>query len=235
MEAIILAGGMGTRLQHVVPDLPKSMAPIQGRPFLEYILNQLSVNGFQHAILSLGYLAEKISEHFGTNYLGMRLSYVFEDLPLGTGGGIRLALQKSIENHVYVFNGDTFLDLDITRIEKIWQSSKVPTVILREVLDTSRYGRVTVKNQKITGFVEKGISGSGFINAGCYILPLGALDIFPLKKPFSFEMDYLVKEVTSGVVGYCIDNGYFIDIGIPQDYYRADVELPKLFGLPKNV
>ena len=229
MEAIILAGGLGTRLQKVLPDLPKPMAPIQGRPFLEFILTHLSMNGFQHAILSLGYRAEQIRNFFGAYFQGMKLSYVIEDSPLGTGGGLRLAIQKSFENHVYVFNGDTFLDLDFCGIEKQWQNTKISTVVVRAVQDSSRYGRVTVENGRISGFTEKGALGPGLMNAGCYILQQGAIDVFVPGEPFSFELDYLVTEVSRGVIGYYVENGYFIDIGVPEDYRRAEFELPKLF------
>jgi D-glycero-alpha-D-manno-heptose 1-phosphate guanylyltransferase len=170
------------------------MAPIQGRPFLEFILIHLSINGFQHVILSLGYQAEKIRDFFGAHFRGMNLSYVIEDSPLGTGGGMRLAIKESVENHVYVFNGDTFLDLDFCRVEKLWESSKTPIVVVRPVQDSSRYGRITVKNNKISGFIEKGVSGSGLMNAGCYILPKGIIDAFVPGEPFSFEKDYLVKD-----------------------------------------
>ena len=229
MEAIILAGGLGTRLRKVLPDLPKPMAPIQGRPFLEFILTHLSINGFQHVILSLGYRAEKIRDFFGASFREMKLSYVIENSPLGTGGGMRLAIQKSIENHVYVFNGDTFLDLDFCQVEKFWQSSKIPIVIVRPVQDSSRYGRITVENGRISGFIEKGVPGPGLMNAGCYILPKGAIDLFVPEQPFSFELDYLVKEAAQGVIGYYVEKGYFIDIGVLEDYRRAEFELPKLF------
>jgi len=229
MEAIILAGGLGTRLRKVLPDLPKPMAPIQGRPFLEFILTHLSINGFQHVILSLGYRAEKIRDFFGASFREMKLSYVIENSPLGTGGGMRLAIQKSIENHVYVFNGDTFLDLDFCQVEKFWQSSKIPIVIVRPVQDSSRYGRITVENGRISGFIEKGVPGPGLMNAGCYILPKGAIDLFVPEQPFSFELDYLVKEAARGVIGYYVEKGYFIDIGVLEDYRRAEFELPKLF------
>jgi len=230
MEAIILAGGLGTRLQKVLPNVPKPMALIQGRPFLEFVLTHLSINGFQHAILSLGYRAEIIKDFFGAYFLGMKLSYVVEDSPLGTGGGMRLAVQKSVENHVYVLNGDTFLDLDFCRIEKLWQSSKIPTIVVRPVQDSSRYGKITFEDGRITGFIEKGVPGPGFMNAGCYIMPQGAIDVFVPGEPFSFELDYLVKEIARGSVGYCLEDGYFIDIGVPEDYERAKFELPKLFG-----
>ena len=229
MEAIILAGGLGTRLQKLLPDLPKPMAPIQGRPFLEFVLTHLSLNGFQHVILSLGYRAEKIKDYFGEYFLGMKLSYVIEDYPLGTGVGMRLAVQKSVESHVYIFNGDTFLDLDFCKIEELWQSEKIPTVVIRPVQDSSRYGKITVEDGRITGFIEKGVPGPGYANAGCYILPQEAIDLFAPGEPFSFELDYLAKEVSRRVIGYYVEDGYFIDIGVPEDYQRAKIELPKLF------
>ncbi len=113
MEAIVLAGGFGTRLRQVVPDLPKPMAPIAGRPFLEILLLSLYQKGFSRVVLSLGFMAEKIIAHFGDRYVGMDLVYAVEHHPLGTGGAIRVALAQCASDHVFVFNGDTYLDLEV--------------------------------------------------------------------------------------------------------------------------
>ena len=221
MEAIVLAGGFGTRLRQVVADVPKPMAPIAGRPFLEILLGSLAHKGFHRVILSLGFMAEKVSGYFGARFAGMDLAYVVEDAPLGTGGAVRLAMSVCTQAHVFVFNGDTYLDLEADLIERQWQSSKCTIVVGRQVPDTARYGRLVVDRDRITGFAEKGIIGPGLINAGCYILAADALDRFPLHQPFSFETDYLAPEVARGRVGVFVTEGAFIDIGIPEDYVLA--------------
>lgn len=228
MEAIVLAGGFGTRLRQVVADVPKPMAPIAGRPFLEILLGSLARKGFARVVLSLGFMAEKISDHFGAQFAGMDIAYVVEDTPLGTGGAIRLALEACTQNHVFVFNGDTYLDLEVQSLEQQWQAKRCQIVVGRQVSDTSRYGRLVVDGGRITCFAEKGIAGPGLINAGCYVLAADALARFPLNQPFSIETDYLVPEVTSGTVDVFVTEGMFIDIGIPEDYARAQTLLADL-------
>lgn len=228
MEAIVLAGGFGTRLRQVVADVPKPMAPIAGRPFLEILLGSLARKGFARVVLSLGFMAEKISDHFGARFAGMDVAYVVEDAPLGTGGAIRLALEACTQDHVFVFNGDTYLDLEVQSLEQRWQAKRHQVVVGRQVPDTTRYGRLVVDGGCITGFAEKGISGPGLINAGCYVLAADALARFPLNQPFSIETDYLVPEVTSGTVDVFVTEGMFIDIGIPEDYARAQTLLVDL-------
>lgn len=228
MEAIVLAGGFGTRLRQVVADVPKPMAPIAGRPFLEILLGSLARKGFSRVVLSLGFMAEKISDHFGARFAGMDIAYVVEETPLGTGGAIRLALDACTQDHVFVFNGDTYLDLEVRSLEQRWQAKRHPIVVGRQVPDTSRYGRLAVDGGRITGFAEKGIAGPGLINAGCYVLATDALARFSLNQPFSIETDYLVPEVISATVDVFVTEGMFIDIGIPEDYARAQTLLVDL-------
>lgn len=229
-EAIVLAGGFGTRLRQVLPDLPKPMAPIGGRPFLEIILHSLAAKGFGRAILSLGFMAEKISGHFGDSFSGLELDYVVEDQPLGTGGGVRLALAHCQNNHVFIFNGDTFLDLEVEAIEQHWQQRHCPIIVGRKVQDTLRFGRLLVSDGRVTGFTEKGIGGEGLINAGCYLLAREQLDSFPLNTPFSLEVDYLAKAVDKTRFDIFITAGKFIDIGVPDDLARAQEELEILLS-----
>ena len=180
MEAIVLAGGFGSRLKQIVPDLPKPMAPIAGRPFLEILLTALARKGFSSVVLSLGFMADKIVAHFGDRYAGMELVYEVEQQPLGTGGAIRVALARCASDHVFVFNGDTYLDLEVDDLENLWQRSRRPVIVEREVPDTARFGRVEMNGGQVTAFLEKGMAGTGLINAGCYVLPRRALDAFPL-------------------------------------------------------
>jgi len=225
MEAIVLAGGFGTRLRQVVTDVPKPMAPVAGRPFLEILLGLLAQKGFSRAVLSLGFMAEKISSHFGSRFAGLELAYVMEDTPLGTGGAARLAVEACDQDHVFVFNGDTYLDLEVELLEKQWQAKRCPIVVGKQAQDTARYGRLIVDGGRITSFAEKGISGTGLINAGCYVLAVDALKRFPLNKPFSIETDYLIPEVARAMVEVFVTKGMFIDIGIPEDYSRAQTLL----------
>lgn len=224
-EAIVLAGGFGTRLRNVVPDLPKPMAPVGGRPFLEIVLRSLASKGFSRVVLSLGFMAEKISGHFGNQFAGMDLVYVVEDRPMGTGGAVRLAIEQCIQDHVFVMNGDTFLDLEAEAIEDRWRANRHVVIVAREVPDTFRYGRLLVQNGLVTGFTEKGTNGAGFINAGCYVFRKTELDAFPLNQPFSLEADFLAKAVQTIPVDVFVTNGHFIDIGVPDDYHRAQTEL----------
>lgn len=228
MEAIVLAGGFGTRLRQVVPDLPKPMAPIAGRPFLEILLGSLARKGFTRVVLSLGFMAEKIIAHFGNDYLGMDLVYEVESQPLGTGGAIRAALARCVADHVFVFNGDTYLDLEVEDLEGLWQSAHRPVIVVREVPDTARFGRVEMCDGRVNAFIEKGKSGPGLINAGCYVLPKHALDSFLLGQPFSLETEYFVKYLQRIQFDGFVTHGRFIDIGVPNGYALAQTELAGL-------
>jgi D-glycero-alpha-D-manno-heptose 1-phosphate guanylyltransferase len=221
LEAIVLAGGLGTRLRVLVPDVPKPMAPVAGRPFLEILLCQLERKGFTRIVLSVGYLAEQIVNHFGSQFQSLSLSYVQEQQPLGTGGATRLALTHCLGDHAFVFNGDTFLDLEVASVEAMWQSHRRPIIVAREVEDTTKFGRLLVERDQVMGFTEKGISGPGLINAGCYVLGSHQLDSFSLNQPFSIECDYFQKATLYSHVDMFLTRGMFIDIGVPEEYGRA--------------
>jgi D-glycero-alpha-D-manno-heptose 1-phosphate guanylyltransferase len=225
MEAIVLAGGFGTRLRQVVPDLPKPMASVAGRPFLEILLTSLARKGLRRAVLSLGYMAEKIVNHFGTQFAGMDLAYEIEISPLGTGGAVRRALDQCLADHVFVFNGDTYLDIEIGELEVHWKSQRAPIIVARNVPDTARYGRLDTANGRVIGFCEKGVGAAGLINAGCYVFPTTILDGFSRDRVFSLETDFLAAAVTSERFDLFVTNGRFIDIGMPEDFVRAQIEL----------
>jgi D-glycero-alpha-D-manno-heptose 1-phosphate guanylyltransferase len=228
MEAIVLAGGFGTRLRLVVPDLPKPMAPIAGRPFLEILFSMFARKGFTRVVLSLGFMAEKIIEHFGDSYLGMELVHEVESQPLGTGGAIRAALARCVTDHVFIFNGDTYLDLEVDELENLWQASRHPVIVVREVPDTVRFGRVEMCGGRINAFLEKGVAGHGLINAGCYVLPKGVLDDFPLGQPFSLETEFFIKYLQRIRFDGFVTHGRFIDIGVPDDFALAQTALAGL-------
>lgn len=225
LEALVLAGGLGTRLKHVVPNLPKPMAPVAGRPFLEILLVSLASKGFSRVVLSLGFMAEKVVAHFGGQFAGMELVYEIENIPLGTGGAVRQALERCCTDHVFVFNGDTYLDLERPDVEAQWHMHHVPIIVGREVVDTARYGRLSTVEGRVVGFSRKGIAGPGLINAGCYVLPVSILDEFALGQPFSLEADFLANMVGRQRFDLFVTQGHFIDIGVPEDYARAQTEL----------
>lgn len=227
MEGIVLAGGFGTRLREMVPDLPKPMAPVAGRPFLEILLASLARKGFHRVVLSLGYMADKVVAHFGASYAGIELVYQIEPVPLGTGGALRLAMSQCHRDHVFVFNGDTFLDLEVQDLEILWQKQRTPIIVAREVTDTSRYGRLETDcgRVRMIGFAEKGAAGPGLINAGCYVFPIDLLRDFQPDVPFSLESDFLTQAATKRRFDLFVTRGHFIDIGVPEDYIRAQSEL----------
>nr|VFK79551.1 MAG: D-glycero-alpha-D-manno-heptose 1-phosphate guanylyltransferase [Candidatus Kentron sp. SD] len=228
MEAIILAGGLGTRLREIVSDVPKPMAPVAGRPFLEILLTTLAHKGFERAIISVGYMAEKVSDYFGSRFENMELIYVVEEEPFGTGGALRVSLEHIESDHAFIFNGDTFLDLETNLIEDQWLANMRPIIVGCRVPDTTRYGRLLQENDIAYGFTEKGTSGPGLINGGCYVLRKGELDSFTLFSKFSFESDFLIDAVARGEFDVFVTKGRFIDIGVPEDYYRAEEELKDL-------
>lgn len=225
MEAIVLAGGLGTRLRQIIPDRPKALAPLGGKPFLAILLSHLATKGFNRAVLSLGYMAGEITKLFGDSFAGMDLAFVVEESPLGTGGAIRTAIEHCLTDHVFIFNGDTYLDLEAVAVEKQWRSRRRPIIVASKVADTSRYGRLTIEDNQVTGFVEKGAPGPGFINAGCYVLSTKQLDAFSVKQSFSMEKDYLYPTAQVQPFDLFISNGQFIDIGIPKDYLLAQAML----------
>jgi len=225
MEAIVLAGGFGTRLRQVVPDLPKTMAPVSGRPFLEILITTLAAKGFRRLVLSLGYMAEKVVAYFGDSFAGIDLVYEIERSPLGTGGALRRALGRCSADHVFVLNGDTYLDLEARDLEAQWQRERVPIIIAAEVPDTSRYGRLSTTGKRVTGFADKGIAGAGLINAGWYVFPADIERHFPDEEAFSLENDFLAKSLMRIPFHIFVCRGRFIDIGVPEDYARAQSEL----------
>jgi D-glycero-alpha-D-manno-heptose 1-phosphate guanylyltransferase len=221
LEAIVLAGGLGTRLKEVVPDLPKPMAPVNGKPFLTYLLDNLVEKKFERIILSVGYMAEKIISHFGYRYRELELVYSMEKKPLGTGGAIKLALQKSTQDHVYIMNGDTYLDFDINSTELMWKSNACPIIIATYVDNINRYGHIKYENNLVKGFIEKGNDGAGVINAGYYIFRKNQFDNIFLKDQFSLEIDYLSDAIKKELFYIFVAQGFFIDIGLPEDYAKA--------------
>ncbi len=226
MEAIVLAGGFGTRLASRLQGIPKPMAPVAGRPFLEILMNQLRRSGCGHVLLSVGYLHQQIQDHFGKTWHGLRLDYVIEETPLGTGGAIRAALAQATEEAVLVLNGDTFLQADYAAMLAFHNAEAAGmTMAVTHHSDIARYGGVLIEGKRIVGYHEKGRSGPGWINAGAYILEKGLPWPKNLPERFSFETDFLAPEVSRlAPAAYHVD-GFFLDIGVPEDLDRAQTEL----------
>jgi D-glycero-alpha-D-manno-heptose 1-phosphate guanylyltransferase len=227
MEAIVLAGGFGTRLAARLEGIPKPMAPVAGRPFLEILLAQLARAGCSHVVLSVGYLHQVIQAHFGAAFRGMRLDYAVESQPLGTGGAIRFALGQTSEDTV-VFNGDTFLDADFNRMLRFHSTQAASvTLAVAHVDDLARYGGVAIEDDRIVGFEEKGHSGPGWINAGVYALSRNLAWPAALAERFSIERDFFEPELTRlRPAAYKVE-GFFLDIGVPEDFDRAQTELAR--------
>ncbi|WP_342041423.1 D-glycero-D-manno-heptose 1-phosphate guanosyltransferase [Campylobacter coli] len=214
MQAIVLAGGLGTRLRSVVQDLPKPMAPINGKPFLAFVLEYLKKQGITEIILSVSYKYELIQEYFKDEFHGMKIRYNIEKELLGTGGAIKDAL-KFIQNQAYVLNGDTIFDIDLKKLAL--NDSKI-CIALKQMQNFDRYGTVNVDNQGIvTSFEEKVFKKRGLINGGIYLLKKDIFDNFDLEKKFSFEK-FLQENFELLKIQTQIFNDYFIDIGVPQDY-----------------
>lgn len=219
MEAIILAGGFGTRLCHIVSDVPKPMAPVNNKPFLEYVFNYLKDNGIKHIVLAIGYKGNVIEDYFGYIYKGIRITYSKEDIPLGTGGGIKKALGYCDNDNVFIINGDTYFDVDLHLMKKFHniKESKL-TVAVKLMRNFDRYGAVTIEEEKIIKFEEKKNTICGKINAGTYIINKSVFEKIK-SKVFSFEKSILEGEI---VDLYAFESdGYFIDIGVPTDFYKA--------------
>lgn len=227
MEAIVLAGGFGTRLAGRLAGVPKPMAPIASRPFLEILLNQLQRAGCTRVLLSVGYLHEVIQSHFGPAFRGMRIDYAVEETPLGTGGAIRMALAQASEDSVLVLNGDTFLEADYPAMLRFHAAAGTAmTMAVSHQEDVARYGAVIVHDGHVVGFEEKGNPGSpngrpGWINAGAYVLNRNLPWPEGLAERFSFETEVLMPEIKRIAPAAFEVEGFFLDIGVPEDLDRA--------------
>ncbi|HWJ29139.1 MAG TPA: sugar phosphate nucleotidyltransferase [Flavisolibacter sp.] len=226
-EAIILAGGLGTRLRSAVPDLPKCMAPVAGRPFLSYVIDQLRMQGVEQFIFSLGYKAEAIQNYLNDNYPTLCYSVVVEDEPFGTGGAIHLAMQKVTGNNVLIANGDTLFRIQLNTLHKTHISQQAEcTLALKPMTEFDRYGVVEINDSgRIISFREKQFYEDGLINGGVYLLNKSAFLENKFPEKFSFEKDYLEKGFKQKSFYGSVQNGYFIDIGIPEDFAKAQLDL----------
>jgi D-glycero-alpha-D-manno-heptose 1-phosphate guanylyltransferase len=225
-EAIVLAGGLGTRLAGVIPDIPKAMADIAGRPFLAWQLDYLCANGFDRVILSIGYRGDQIVATIGRRYGELEIDYARETSALGTGGAIRHALSLVRARGVHVFNGDTLVAIDVAALEGRAGERLVIGALLVE--DAARYGALAIEDNCLIGFAEKRVTGPACVNAGAYWVSANLFDGFRLSERFSFEEDFLrplAQELRPRVVQ---TSGPMIDIGIPESLANAQRLVPDL-------
>jgi len=227
LEAIILAGGLGTRLRPVVSDLPKCMAPVAGKPFLHFVVEQLKRQGVEKFIFSLGYKHEMIEAWLHEQYPTLNIQCSIEEEPLGTGGAVKLACSLATGKNVLVLNGDTFFNIDLYQLANFHNDQDADcTLSLKPMQDFDRYGVVELnKEHSIISFKEKSRYETGFINGGIYALNRERFLQEELPQKFSFEKDYLEQFFNKRIMFGLPQDEYFIDIGIPEDYERAQVEL----------
>jgi D-glycero-alpha-D-manno-heptose 1-phosphate guanylyltransferase len=228
--AIVLAGGLGTRLLSVVKDLPKCMAPVNGKPFLSFVMAQLQKNGIEKVIFSLGHKSDIIIDFLESNYPSLDKKYVVEKEPLGTGGAIKAACKYVSCKDVVIVNGDTFFNIDINKLVLFHQDNLADcTLALKLLKNTGRYGTVVINSKGlIKSFTEKNQALQGYINGGIYVLHVNSFLNEPLPAKFSFEKDYLEKNTRVKKIYGVRNNKYFIDIGIPEDYERANAQFVNL-------
>lgn len=230
-EAIILAGGLGTRLRPVISDKPKCMAPVAGKPFLHYLLSFLQKNGIEQFIFSVGYLHEVIEIFLKEQYPRLNYKISLEKELLGTGGAIKLACREASDENIFVCNGDTLYKIDCSGVSNFHKEKKAAcTLSLKPMNNFDRYGIVELnEDHSIRLFKEKQHYESGLINGGVYALNVNEFLKEDLPVKFSFEKDYLEKNVGSknqqATLFGQVQDEYFIDIGIPEDYERAKIEL----------
>lgn len=250
MEVIVLAGGLGTRLRSVVHQIPKCLAPVAGRPFMAYLLDWLAGQGVKHVVFSVGYLKEQVIDYVKGREWPFSYDFAVEETPLGTGGGIRLALQKCSENQVFVVNGDTFYPVNLSAMP----IAHAVTLALKPMKDFDRYGSVMVDSQgetsllshrpsflrqqgslplAVTAFHEKQYCSEGLINGGVYAVDRSRLDLGTLPEKFSFEKEVLEPGAAIGQIGGWLSDAYFMDIGISEDYEKAQWALPAWFAVQK--
>jgi D-glycero-alpha-D-manno-heptose 1-phosphate guanylyltransferase len=223
IEASILAGGAGTRLRTVLSDRSKVMAPVAGRPFLTYLLDQLSAYGIRKVVLCTGQFGDQLRAYLGDTYAGMSLFYSHEQTPLGTAGALARALPSVFSRTLLVMNGDSFFATDLAASLRLHRAKGAQaSLLLAYVEDGSRYGKVQLEEDgTVREFREKdSATSSAWINSGIYWFERPVLEALPQHQPLSLEKEVLPGLIGRGLYGYK-QRGKFLDIGIPQDYARA--------------
>jgi mannose-1-phosphate guanylyltransferase len=229
VQALVLAGGEGTRLRPLTLTVPKPVMPLAGRPFLTFMLDWLRRHGVDDVLLSCGYRSEDVERVLGDSYRDMRLRYVIEESPLGTAGPLRLAADSGVlADRVLVLNGDTLTDVDLTaEIAQHSSTGAAATLALVAVEDTSSYGVVPCgPDGAVEAFLEKqpGPAPTNRINAGAYVLERSVVEMVPPGRAVSIEREVFPELVGNGLFGFLSD-GYWIDIGTPERYLEATYDL----------
>jgi len=229
MQALVLAGGEGTRLRPLTHTVPKPVMPLAGRPFLTFMLDWLGAHGVDDVLLSCGFLAHAVEDVLGEEHEGMRLRYVHEDEPLGTAGPVRLAADEGLlADRLFILNGDVLTDMDLTsQLAFHEEKGAKATLALIAVEDTSSYGVVpTGEDGAVTEFLEKspGPAPTNRINAGAYVIEREVVERIPAGRAVSFEREVFPSLAGEGLYGYMSD-GYWIDIGTPERYLEATYDL----------
>jgi len=222
--AVLLAGGFGTRLRGVLPDLPKPLAPVRGRPFLAYLLDQLVTAGWTRAILCLHYKSEQIIQALGHHHGPLKLEYSVEPEPLGTGGAVRLALARVNAPRLLLLNADSFCAAPLSEFTAFHRAHGRPASIVSvRVSDSARYGRLEfAPDGRVCAFTEKKASnGAGYINAGIYILDHALVNSIPTGRPVSLESEMFPAWLPKGVMAWKT-SAAFIDIGTPESYSQVE-------------
>jgi len=231
--ALVLCGGLGKRLRAMVADRPKPLAPVGGRPFLEWLLLYLKAQGVEDVVLATGYLSEMIEAHFGNGArLGLRIAYSVESSPLGTGGAMRRARAVVGEGPFFFVNGDTLFAVELREMVRACAREKADlAVALKFVDNNSRYGRVVLEDERVRAFAEKPADPSpSWINGGTFLLGPGIFDALPDRETFSFEADALPALITARRMLGFRQTAYFCDIGLPEAYHAFAVDLPTLIA-----
>jgi D-glycero-alpha-D-manno-heptose 1-phosphate guanylyltransferase len=229
MEAIILAGGLGTRLSNLLPDTPKCLAPINNKPFIDYLLKVLINNDIKRVVFALGYKSQMFIDYFKSLNNIIEIDYTIEHELLGTGGAIKLALSKTTEKNILVLNGDTFFNCNYKNLLQFHiNKNSECSLFLKKMINYDRYGTVLINSEsQIVGFKEKSLVSEGLINTGNYIINTQLFCTNNFNNIFSFEKDYLESNYSKNNFFGLVDEGDFIDIGIPEDYLLAKNLLAK--------
>ncbi|MEI2694496.1 MAG: sugar phosphate nucleotidyltransferase [Saprospiraceae bacterium] len=226
-EIIILAGGKGSRIQHILPNLPKCLAPVNGKAFLQYQINYLLQSGIEHFIFSLGYLSEQVIGYLNSQFPSLNKTLIVEDQALGTGGAIAKAIQAAKSSHVFITNGDTYFPADLELMERLFHQKHADLILATtEIENPDRFGSLDFDDDgRIKHFHEKKPISKAYINAGFYLISKQAFLNCKLKAVFSFETEILEKKINDWKIYAAPMEKLFIDIGVPEDFSRSQTLL----------
>ena len=222
MEAVILAGGLGTRISSVLPDIPKCLAPIKGRAAIEIILDNLIQIGVKSCKIAVGYLGDQVRDHLGKQYKGLPISYSFDgEQLLGTGGAVKKALSTLSSNPVLVVNGDTLQSFELDPVLTDFNRHGLSIVVAKRVENSGQFGTIAEKDGFVSSFREKKDISPGLVNSGCYLLPVQVFSDWELPDAFSLENDFLPKLADDMKLRVVTADGEFNDFGTPTQLFRA--------------